>query len=204
MSWVIVAVVASYLIGSIPTALIVGRIVGGVDIRQHGSGNAGATNIYRLYGMKPYLLTLSIDVFKGFVAVAFLSKLSFGVIWNPQTIELICGAAVIAGHIWTLFAGFRGGKGVATAAGVLIGILPVVALIAVSIYLFITLTTGYVSLGSILAALSTPLSMYFLHGGNPPEVFIVLVALAVLIVFTHRSNIIRLLKGEEVKTNFLK
>jgi glycerol-3-phosphate acyltransferase PlsY len=203
MGWLALAVILSYLAGSIPVALMVGRAVGGVDIRKHGSGNAGATNVYRLYGLKPYLFTLSIDIFKGFAAVAFISKLGAGAM-TDQRVALLCGVAAIIGHIWTVFAGFRGGKGVATAAGVILGLMPIVALVALGVYLVITFSTGYVSLGSMFAAISAPISMYFLTTDAPPEYFAIVIALAGLIIFTHRVNIQRLLKGEESKTNFLK
>ena len=196
------ALVASYLAGSIPTALIAGRAIGGVDIRDHGSGNAGATNVYRLFGLKPYIATLIIDIFKGYAAVAFIAPLGFGVITDQRT-ALLCGIAAIAGHIWTLFARFKGGKGVATAGGVMLGLAPLVALSAICIYFIVTFTTKYVSLGSMLGACSAPLLLPFLYPQAPSELMVICIALACLIMFTHRENIRRLLSGEESKTDFL-
>jgi len=200
-----VALAASYLLGSIPTALIAGRIIGGIDIREHGSGNAGATNVYRLFGMKPYLATLSIDAFKGFASVAFVAPFGVGVFSDHRT-AIYCGLAAVIGHIWTVFAGFKGGKGVATAGGMFLGLAPAATLSALAIYLIVTLTTKYVSLGSMLAAVSAPLFLIAqrrMKGGVPGELIVMAAALALLIIYTHRENIKRLLKGEERKTDFL-
>jgi glycerol-3-phosphate acyltransferase PlsY len=199
------AVALSYLAGAFPTALIVGRFVGGVDIRTLGSGNAGATNVYRLFGLKPYLFTLTVDLFKGFAAVAFIAPIGSGLLADQRT-ALLCGVAAIVGHIWTLFAGFRGGKGVATAGGVFLGLAPVATGCAILVYLVITLTTKYVSLGSMTAALTAPAVLAYQRSGGadvPPELLAATAAVGILIVFTHRANIGRLLRGEESKTDFL-
>lgn len=199
--------IASYLLGSIPTALIAGKIIGGIDIRKHGSGNAGATNVYRLFGMKPYLAVLGIDMLKGFIAVAVLAKLGVGTLSLERT-GLYCGLFAVVGHIWTVFAGFRGGKGVATAGGVFLGLNAPVAILAVAVYLLVTLTTKYVSLGSMVAAAVAPIFLLVdsaVFGANVPgEMIAAAIGLAVLIVYTHRENIRRLMKGEERKTDFLK
>ncbi|MGK7345092.1 MAG: glycerol-3-phosphate 1-O-acyltransferase PlsY [Candidatus Nitrospinota bacterium M3_3B_026] len=199
------ALALSYLLGSIPTALIVGRVIGGVDIREHGSGNAGATNVYRLFGMKPYLLTLGVDAFKGYAAVVFAAPVGVGVLSDQRT-ALYCGAAAVAGHVWTVFAGFRGGKGVATAGGVFLGLAPYVALASLAVYLAVTGATKYVSLGSMMAAVCAPVFLAVqgpLLGEKAPAELIVLAAvMAALIFFTHRDNIRRLLRGEEKKTYF--
>ncbi|MBI5814031.1 MAG: glycerol-3-phosphate 1-O-acyltransferase PlsY [Nitrospinae bacterium] len=206
MTMLAAALIASYLAGSIPTALIAGKMAGGIDIRKHGSGNAGATNVYRLFGMKPYLAVLSLDMFKGFIAVTLIAPFGAGILSGERT-ALYCGLAAVAGHIWTVFAGFKGGKGVATAAGIFLGLSPVVTLLAVAIYLAVTLTTKYVSLGSMTAAISAPILLLLdkslFHPTLPAELAGAGVALAALIVFTHRENIKRLLKGEERKTDFL-
>ena len=193
---------ASYLLGAIPMALIVGWIVGGIDIRTAGSGNAGATNVYRLFGMKPYLVTLAFDIFKGWAATALIAPYGVGLA-SPGRTAIWCGVAAVAGHIWTIFARLKGGKGVATAAGALLGIAPTVALPAMGIYLFITLTTQYVALGSMAAAIASPALVYFLAQGAVPELYILCGGLAALIVFTHRENIRRLRAGTEKKTDFL-
>ena len=192
----------SYLLGAIPMAIIVGRIVGGIDIRTAGSGNAGATNVYRLFGLKPYLVVLLFDMFKGWAAVALVAPLGSGAM-TPERTAIYCGVAAVAGHVWTVFAGFRGGKGVATAGGAMLGLAPTVALAAVGVYLLVTLTTQYVALGSMTAALISPLLLYLLVPDPAVELYILCVGLAVFIVFTHRVNIQRLRAGEEGKTDFL-
>ncbi|MDH5509108.1 MAG: glycerol-3-phosphate 1-O-acyltransferase PlsY [Nitrospinota bacterium] len=193
---------ASYLLGAIPMAIIVGRIVGGIDIRTAGSGNAGATNVYRLFGLKPYLIVLGFDMFKGWAAVALVAPIGVGAM-TPGRTAVYCGVAAVTGHVWTVFAGFRGGKGVATAGGAMLGLAPIVALVAVGVYLAVTLTTQYVALGSMAAAVISPLLVYLLVPGAPPELYILCFGLAVFIIFTHRVNIRRLMAGEEGKTDFL-
>ncbi len=206
MASLLTTLFASYLLGSLPTALVVGKIIGGVDIREHGSGNAGATNVYRLYGFKPYIFTLSVDMFKGFAAVAFVAPYGAESVADGR-VAIYCGVAVVTGHIWTLFAGFRGGKGVATAGGVFFGLAPWVALGAAIIYLVVTFTTKYVALGSMTAALGAPAILFgqdsFSGQRSPTELYVVAIAFAGLIVFTHRANIKRLMEGEETKTDFL-
>ncbi|MBI4666841.1 MAG: glycerol-3-phosphate 1-O-acyltransferase PlsY [Nitrospinae bacterium] len=206
MQYFFLSLAVSYLLGSVPTALVAGRIIAGVDIRNHGSGNAGATNIYRLYGMKPYIAVLSLDMLKGFAAVAFVAPLGYGFVSDQRT-ALYCGLMAVVGHIWTVFAGFRGGKGVATAGGVFLGLNWPVTVIALGAYLAVTLATKYVSLGSMTAAVLTPVlllmdKMIFGHD-VPLELVGAGVALACLIVYTHRENIKRLMRGEERKTDFL-
>lgn len=203
----LLAFTASYLLGSIPTALIAGRMIGGIDIRKHGSGNAGATNVYRLFGMKPYLAVLGIDMLKGFIAVAVVADFGAGTLSAERT-GLYCGLLAVVGHIWTVFAGFKGGKGVATAGGVFLGLNAPVAISAVAVYLLVTLTTKYVSLGSMMAAASAPIFLLVdavVFGATvPAEMIAAAIGLAALIVYTHRENIKRLMTGEERKTDFLK
>jgi len=203
MTGLISALAASYLAGAIPMALIVGRIVGGIDIRTAGSGNAGATNVYRLFGMKPYLVTLSFDMFKGWASAALIAPYGAGIV-SADRAAIYCGVAAVIGHVWTIFAGFRGGKGVATAGGALLGIAPLVALSAIGVYLATTLATRYVAIGSMTAAACSPLLVYLLMPQAPVELYLLCGGLAALIIFTHRVNIQRLMKGEEGKTDFLK
>lgn len=202
MTYLAVACLACYLAGSFPTALLMGRVIGKVDIREHGSGNAGATNVYRLFGLKPYIATLAVDIFKGYAAAALIAPYGAGALSEQRT-AMLCGVFAVVGHVWTVFAGFRGGKGVATAGGVILGIVPLAAVAALGVYLLVTLGTGYVSLGSMSAAVSAPVFIFFLEPGAPPELLGITAALALFIVYTHRSNIGRLLKGEERRTDFL-
>lgn len=203
MSVLVAALIASYLIGSIPTALIVGRIIGKIDIRQAGSGNAGATNVYRLFGLKPYIFTLSVDIFKGYAVVAFIAPYGAGIA-QEQHVALLCGVLAILGHIWTVFARFKGGKGVATGGGVMLGLAPAATGAAIGVYLIVTFVTKYVSLGSMLAALSLPLFMLLIEPGIDRLVLMIALGLVILIIFTHRRNIKNLIRGEENKTDFFK
>jgi glycerol-3-phosphate acyltransferase PlsY len=203
MSLLAATLIASYLIGSIPTALIVGHIIGKIDIRKTGSGNAGATNVYRLFGLKPYLFTLSVDIFKGYAAVAFIAPYGTGIV-TEQRAALLCGVLAVLGHIWTVFARFKGGKGVATGGGVMLGLAPGAALAAMGVYFAVTFTTKYVSLGSVLAALSLPLFMLLFAPGIDRLVLVIGFSMAMLIVYTHRGNIKKLIRGEESKTDFFK
>jgi len=202
------ALVLSYLLGSVPVALIAGFVLGRVDIRTVGSGNAGATNLYRVFGAKPYAAVLAIDMAKGFAAAEWASQLAQGGSLDRLQLSIICGVAAVLGHVFSVFARFKGGKGVATAAGVMLAVAPWPLLAAVAVYLLIVALTNYVSLGSIGAALSVPawlaVSRFVLGSETRGEVYAVSVLLAALILATHRANIQRLLKGEELKTYFFK
>ena len=193
---------AGYLLGSIPTAIIVSKVFHGIDIREHGSGNAGATNVFRVLGWKSALLVMLVDVGKGVVATLYASQLVFApVMVDPVYLKLLAGLAVVFGHIWTVFAGFRGGKGVGTAAGMLLALYPIAVLICLAIFVIVVYTTRYVSLGSITAAVSLPIVLLIMKQGFhkfvEPELMAFSVFIAGLIVFTHRSNIRRLISGTE-------
>ncbi len=198
----LVIVLVGYLLGSIPTAIIVSRLFHGIDIREHGSGNAGATNVFRVLGWKSALLVMLVDVGKGVVATLYASQIVFapGMI-DPVYLKLLAGLAAIFGHIWTVFAGFRGGKGVGTAAGMLLALYPIAVLICLLIFIVVVYTTRYVSLGSITAAVSLPIVLLIMNKGFhkfvEPELMAFSVFIAALIVYTHRSNIRRLISGTE-------
>jgi glycerol-3-phosphate acyltransferase PlsY len=202
------ALVLSYLLGSVPVALIAGFALGRVDIRTVGSGNAGATNLYRVFGAKPYAAVLAIDMAKGFAAAGWVAQLALGGSIDQLQLSIICGVAAVLGHVFSIFARFKGGKGVATAAGVMLAVAPGPLFAAIAVYLLIVALTNYVSLGSIGAALSVPawlaISRFVLGSETRVEVYAVSVLLAALILATHRANIQRLLKGEELKTYFFK
>ena len=143
----------SYLVGSIPTSIIMGRVTRGIDIRDHGSGNAGATNAFRVLGCKPALVVVVADMFKGWLAAALIAGLTFGGLLgdipfdNPPLTAILCGAATVLGHTFTIFAGFRGGKGVGALAGMLIHLFPVAVLLGLAVWILVLITTGYVGLG---------------------------------------------------------
>jgi glycerol-3-phosphate acyltransferase PlsY len=211
-------VLVAYLIGSIPSAVIISKLFYGFDIRQHGSGNMGSTNTFRVLGWKAGLTVQLLDVAKGILAVVFAVKIFNGLLPFPNPtwfedvtiVKMIAGVAVVIGHIWTAFAGFKGGKGINTAVGMLIGIAPVELAVAAGIFILVITASGYVSLGSMLAAIALPTTMVVrynifrveIDGYNTMIIFSI--ALAVLILFAHRKNIRRLIEGRESRFNKLR
>ena len=197
--YIIAAGLTAYLLGSIPSAVWAGRIFHGIDVREHGSGNAGATNVIRVLGWKTGVPVLIFDMVKGFLA-AMLPKL-FNLAPEESTmlvnLQIFTGLMAIIGHIFPVFAGFRGGKGVATMFGILLAIHPPVTLLCLGVFLIFFLSTGIVSVGSMAAGTAFPVLLLTLF--NTPSVFfrIFSVLVAVALIVTHRKNIQRLLKGEE-------
>jgi acyl phosphate:glycerol-3-phosphate acyltransferase len=190
-----IGVVVGYLLGSIPFAYLAGRITRGIDLRQHGSGNLGATNVYRTLGWKVALAVFLLDVLKG--AVPVLAVLRFGVGDHRSLWAIAAGIAAIAGHAKPIFLLWRGGgKGVATATGVFMALAPVPTLIAVATWLAVVSISGYVSLGSLLAAIALPIAIAILVGIHA-TLFPVSVAIALFVFWSHRANIGRLRRGEE-------
>jgi len=194
--------IAFYLIGSVPTGYLLGKSRG-LDIRQHGSGNIGATNVWRVMGRNWGLLAFASDFLKGFLPLYLLRTLSFaeGGSWLVALLLVICGLAAIIGHNYTPWLGFKGGKGIATSAGVLGALMPPVLGVALSLWIIATLVTRMVSVGSILAAASlAPLAFYFYPG---QWIYFGLACLAgLLAIVRHRSNIQRLLAGTESRIEF--
>lgn len=211
-------IILSYLVGSIPTSIIISKLTKGIDIREHGSGNAGGTNVMRVLGWKQGLLVIILDALKGAFAVVVIARLHYGGLpfqnvspFDDFTlVQIIAGIAAVIGHIWTVFAGFRGGKGIATALGMLIMIVTVDMLVAVGIFILVVSISRYVSLGSILAALSVPLTLVVRenilhdHIQSYSTLLPFLIAVSLLVVFTHRKNVVRLLNGTESKLSFKK
>jgi len=199
--WFVLLLVIAYLIGSIPTSIIAGKVTRGIDIRDYGSRNPGATNTFRVLGRKIGVTVGLIDIFKGFFAVFFLPSLLPSDAWiSDEFRRLFSGCAAVAGHIWTVFAGFRGGKGVGTSFGVFLGLAPIPSLITFAVWCLLTFGTGYVSLGSIAAAVVLPVSVIvegILANDVSVAVSAVSVVLGVVVIYRHRSNISRLLRGEE-------
>ncbi|MBI2422083.1 MAG: glycerol-3-phosphate 1-O-acyltransferase PlsY [Candidatus Hydrogenedentes bacterium] len=184
------AVLLSYVLGSIPTGLWLGLRLKGVDIREHGSKNIGATNTLRVLGKGLGAVALLGDMAKGLAPVLAAQQVSASVY-----LPVLCGVAAILGHSFSLFLGFRGGKGVATSSGVFLGLAPFPTLIAAAVFGSVFAATRMVSAGSILAALALAVSVFFFP--LPPVVRGVAVVIAALVIFKHRSNIQRILKGEE-------
>ena len=206
----LIVLILSYLVGSIPTAVIAGKLLKKIDIREHCSGNAGATNVLRVLGWKASLVVLLFDMLKGYVAVTWIVDIIPNVsdIDAKAIYQILAGVAVICGHIWTIFAGFKGGKGVGTAAGVFFGLQPVPVFICLLVFIGIVSRTKYVSLGSMISAALLPIILlvqFFLLGKPVPIAHTVIaVFLAVLIVIMHRENIHRLVSGNENKISFKK
>lgn len=215
-----IVLLLSYIIGSIPTSIIATKIADAGDIRKFGSGNAGGTNVLRMLGWKIGLAVILFDLFKGVVATYYVPQ----IFWNPTTlpfdnatpfqdftvVQIICGIAAVLGHIWTLFASFKGGKGVATGAGMVLGLAPVEFAVAIVVFTIVFIAWRYVSLGSIIAAIAIPVTMFIrenlFHVDIPGYHTLVYFALAVslLITYTHRENIKRLLAGTENKLTHFK
>ncbi len=195
-------IILSYLAGSIPTSIIIGRLWKGIDIRQHGSGNAGATNVYRVLGPVPALITAIIDAGKGWISVFFFARMFD--IPAPYQIwfSLGCGLTAVLGHVFTLFARFKGGKGVLTGAGVLAAFDPIALLVGIVIFGLMLAAFKMVSLGSLAAAASITLFLFLSsHFGHkvPEPLFFACLILTLLLFFTHRTNIKRILTGTERK-----
>lgn len=199
--FIILATTSAYLLGSIPTAVWVSRLFHGIDIREHGSGNAGATNVIRVLGWKTGIPVLLVDVAKGWLASSLpvVFNLDAGGSSDMINLQILCGIAAITGHVYPVFAGFRGGKGVGTTVGVLLALNPLLTLLCLGLFIAVLLITGYVSVSSMSFGIAFPLFLFTLFG-TPSVIFkIFSVIMAVLLIFTHRSNIRRLMKGEESK-----
>ncbi|HEY1114022.1 MAG TPA: glycerol-3-phosphate 1-O-acyltransferase PlsY [Chitinophagaceae bacterium] len=202
----IVLIVLAYLIGSIPTSVWVSRSFFGIDIRDYGSGNAGATNTYRVLGPKWGTFVMIVDMLKAVIAVklAYLLPYSYESELYLVNMQIGLGLAAVVGHIFPIWANFKGGKGVASLFGMVLGIQPNVALCCVGVFILVLFLTRWVSLSSILASIAFP--VFILVVFNEPEhlyrVFALLVAL--LVLFTHQKNISRILDGSESKAPILK
>jgi len=207
----LITLILSYLVGSVPTSIIVTRLVKGVDIRTQGSGNAGGTNVVRTLGLGWGALVIIIDAVKGFLASALISQIALGdlvqilevPLQDAAAVRILAGCAAVAGHVWSVFAGFRGGKGVSTAAGMLLGVAPAEMLASLVVFLIVVAVTKYVSLGSLLAAVAFPVTLLIredLMGARIPDYLTLLLfstVLAFFLILNHRANIKRLIAGTE-------
>jgi glycerol-3-phosphate acyltransferase PlsY len=193
----LLAIGAAYLIGAVPVGYLVGRAFGVADIRRHGSGTIGATNVLRTAGRLPAIVTLAGDIAKGYLAVVAGSALGANPAGPDTGVMAASAVAAVIGNCWSVFLGFRGGKGVATGLGALLRIVPLAVLPAALVWLAVTLSFRYVSLGSILAAACVPLSALLL--GTPAPFVIAAFAVGAIVVARHHANITRLLAGHEPK-----
>lgn len=206
----IIVIIAGYLLGSIPTSIWVGKLYKGVDIRHHGSGNAGATNTFRMLGWKAGVIVAVIDFMKGFAAAYFVSKIGFAIglpassigPWNAAALLRIAGgASAVIGHMFPLYANFKGGKGAITSAGMLFGIEPISISITVAIFLVVLLLSRYVSLASIICSICYPIIVLIMRYkfGVPLDGSLIVLSsiIAFVIVIKHLPNIKRLFEGKE-------
>jgi glycerol-3-phosphate acyltransferase PlsY len=191
----------AYLLGSIPFGLILGKLFGGADVRSTGSGNIGATNVARVAGPLPGILTLALDAGKGWLAVWLANRMTHG----DAAVMVVCGIFALVGHCFPVWLRFRGGKGVATAAGIFAALCPEALLAALILFALVVWNWRFVSLGSLAAAASIPLLVYLLwapHFAPPPFLNLGTIAIAALVIYQHRGNIGRLARGEEPKFSF--
>ena len=202
--YLIILLFLSYVTGSIPASIIVGKVFKGIDIREHGSGNAGGTNVFRVLGWKPALIVVIFDVFKGWLPTAIYAVQYFDhtPIHDQGVVQILCGFASVLGHTYTIFAGFKGGKGGGTLGGMLIALFPIALPLCLLVFALTLILTGYVSIGSMLASASLPVFLLLLpvvSPLSPPSLSLLVFSLLVpwFIVFTHRSNIGRLRNGTE-------
>lgn len=203
---VIVCALVSYLAGAIPTAFLVAK-AHGIDIRTVGSGNVGATNVFRALGKWWGLFTFTVDALKGFIPARAFPAIAcawLGYDGRPEYLGLVCAGMAIAGHNWPVFLGFKGGKGVATSTGALLGLAPLAGVIGLGTWVLVFLPSRYVSLASIAAALAVSASAWIFHRANGPVLPAVLTVLAGILILRHHSNIARLLKGTENRIEFKK
>jgi acyl phosphate:glycerol-3-phosphate acyltransferase len=192
-----VAIVAAYLIGALPIGYLVGRAFGIADIRRHGSGNIGAANVLRTAGRLPAILTLGGDIAKGFLAVAVGAALAKSAAGPDLGATAACAVAAVIGNCWSVFLGFRGGKGAATGLGALLALVPLAVLLAAVVWLGVTISLRYVSLGSILGSVCGALGAAVL--GYPGPFVLAAFGVAAIVVARHHANISRLLAGHEPK-----
>ena len=189
------ALVACYAMGAIPFGVIIGKLTRGIDIRDFGSGNIGASNVLRILGTGPAVMVFFFDTAKGLAAVVLMNALRLGPYW------VVAGAMLsVLGHTFSVFLNFKGGKGVATSLGVIVGLNPVIAAIAFGLWVFLVAVTRYISIASIVATISVPLEMIFWKSMNVPVPYQVLASVAALaILLKHTSNVKRLLNGTEAR-----
>ena len=206
---IVLGIVIAYLMGSTPTAVWFGKIMYNVDVREHGSGNPGATNTFRVLGKRAGVIVMLGDIMKGLLATSLatlLVNLQFIPVQNLVTFKLIFGIAAVLGHIFSVFLNFKGGKGVATLLGMMIAIHNEVALLSIAVFVVSLLISKYVSLSSMLGALAFPCFLVFVPRFQTSEPLLIIFGffLFIVIVWTHNKNIRRIIEGDENKTYLIK
>ena len=199
-------IVLAYLIGSIPTAVWVSKYFFGIDIRDYGSGNAGATNCYRVLGSKWGTFVMVVDMIKGILAAGLYLLIPYYMHdeWDRTNFMVGLGLAAVLGHIFPIWADFKGGKGVATLFGMVVAIQPIVALCCVGVFLLVLFLTRFVSLSSILAGVAFAIFILFIFNEKEPLYRVFAISVALMVILTHQKNINRILKGTESKVPILK
>jgi glycerol-3-phosphate acyltransferase PlsY len=202
----VLLIIAAYLLGSVPSSVWIGRRFYGVDVREHGSGNAGFTNTVRVLGWRAGLPVFLADVLKGYIAVTLVRFTNVYIIGTADFVnfQLILGAAAVLGHIFPVYVGFKGGKGVATLLGLLLAIQPQPTLICIGIFVVVFLTTRYVSLSSMIAGISFPILIIFVFKTTISSLVIFSMIVSILLLLTHQKNIERLLNREESRAKIVK
>ena len=203
----ILFILLSYLTGSFPSAVWVGKTFFNKDVREYGSGNAGATNTFRVLGKKAGIPVLLMDVFKGCLSVNYILFVSNVSSLSPSQyfeIQLAFGISAVIGHLFPIYTGFRGGKGIATLLGLLIGLSPYAAIIALIVFIIVVIITKYVSVSSIIASISYPIIIFFIFEDSNYSLQLFSIFVPILSLITHQKNIERLFRGEENKISFEK
>jgi acyl phosphate:glycerol-3-phosphate acyltransferase len=202
----ILLIFIAYLIGSIPTAVLVSKYFFGIDIRNYGSGNAGATNTFRVLGKQWGSFVMIVDVLKGVLASFLYLLLPYYLTneWDRTNFMIGLGLAAVVGHIFPVWANFKGGKGVATLLGMVIAIQPLVALCVIGVFLLVLYLTRFVSLSSILASIAFPVFILIIFNEPEPLYRVFAIAVALLVILTHQKNITRLIHGNESKARIFK
>ena len=202
----VITLLAAYILGSIPSAVWIGKIFYGIDVREYGSGNAGATNTFRVLGKKAGIPVMVIDIMKGYAAVQLATLIGNYLPGTQQFVnfKLTLGIAALMGHIFPVLAGFRGGKGIATLLGIVSGVHPPAALICAGIFVITLLASNYVSLSSMISSIAFPIIIMLVYHETIRSLNVFSMFVAILVLITHQKNIERLLKGKERKVNLLK
>lgn len=205
-TFILISVLTAYLLGSIPNAVWVGKVFFGIDVREHGSGNAGATNTLRVLGKKPGIAVFALDFLKGLLASSLMhlqNEIATGTA-AFHDYQLMLGMVAVLGHVFPVFAGFKGGKGIATLVGMVVGVSWMVALVCLTVFVLTVYLTKYISVGSMVGTSVSPFATWFFYGPKESIFIYFCIGITLLVVYTHRTNITRLRAGTESRFSFNK